>query len=193
MAQMNASHVSNPQNRNYAQIDGEESTDRIPDVPLGRGGRPKRTRTKFTPFQIFELQEKFAENSSLRRPGQAELAQSLKLDVRVVVVWYNNRRSAKKKRERAAMTEASTSSQSNSVKASQASTSSQSNSVEASADEVAVDASKTASVCMMNYCEPCEFCEYTKQTFDVSIYPDFVGDTDEYNTFISDIGWATSP
>ncbi|XP_031622769.1 homeobox protein Hox-A2a-like [Contarinia nasturtii] len=77
----------------------------IVDVPLGRGGKPKRVRTQFTPEQIRHLEANFQSNNYPPKPKREELAEMLDLTVRNVVVWFNNRRMLKKKQQMSTVSE----------------------------------------------------------------------------------------
>lgn len=123
--QLNLGAIS--QKRNYSQVDRPESNDRssnakriktasgeivasktcriitiegsIVEVPLGRGGKPKRIRTEFTQHQISTLKKNFESNNRMPTQDQALLAEELELDLKKVQTWFNNQRMEKKKKE----------------------------------------------------------------------------------------------
>ncbi|XP_031619419.1 LIM/homeobox protein Awh-like, partial [Contarinia nasturtii] len=71
----------------------------IVDVPLGRGGKPKRIRTPITREKARYLEANFILNNYPPRVHREQLAHILGLTVRNVVVWLNNRRRLKKKQQ----------------------------------------------------------------------------------------------
>nr|CUU99976.1 hypothetical transcript [Hymenolepis microstoma] len=67
------------------------------EPPLSQTGRPKRSRTVFTPSQISFLEERFAENNYVTPNQCREMANALALPEQVVRRWFQNRRARKKK------------------------------------------------------------------------------------------------
>lgn len=66
-------------------------------IVLGRGGKPKRFRSKYTPDQLQFLEDNYATERYLTRTKRIELSKKLGINERKIKTWFQNRRIKEKK------------------------------------------------------------------------------------------------